>query len=300
MSVAQAEAEQLAGQLEAQSGLWSDAFDRLRRNPGAMIGLFLILVFVVCAIFAPLITPSGPNEQVGPLASNGTPPSAEHWFGLDKQGRDYYSRVVYGARLSLLVGVVSVSIGLLFGLILGALAGFFGGWVDSAIMRTMDIMLAVPSFLLAIALVTLLEPGLVQIMIAVGLIQVPIFARLLRGSILAQREADYVLAARSLGAPGRRLMMRHILPNSLSPVIVQATLAVATAIIEVAALSFVGLGPQDPSLPEWGRMLADSASRLESGAHLVFFPGMAIVISVLGFNMIGDGLREALDPKLKS
>jgi peptide/nickel transport system permease protein len=300
MSVAQAEAEQLSGALEAQSGLWRDAFERLRRNPGAMIGLFLILVFVICAVFAPLIAPSGPNEQVGHLAANGTPPSSEHWFGLDKQGRDYFSRVVYGARLSLIVGVVSVSIGLFFGLLLGALAGFFGGWVDSFIMRTMDIMLAVPSFLLAIALVTLLEPGLVQIMIAVGLIQVPIFARLLRGSILAQRESDYVLAARSLGAPGRRLMMRHILPNSLSPVIVQATLAVATAIIEVAALSFVGLGPQDPSLPEWGRMLADSASRLEQGAHLVFFPGMAIVISVLGFNMIGDGLREALDPKLKT
>jgi peptide/nickel transport system permease protein len=298
MSLAQAEAQELS--LEAQSGLWRDALERLRRNPGAMIGLFLILVFVICALFAPLITSSGPNEQVGSLASNGTPPSADHWFGLDKQGRDYFARVVYGARLSLIVGVVSVSIGLVIGLILGGLAGFFGGWIDAGIMRAMDIMLAVPSFLLAIALVTLLEPGLVQIMIAVGLIQVPIFARLLRGSILVQRESDYVLAARSLGAPGRRLMMRHILPNSLSPVIVQATLAVATAIIEVAALSFVGLGPQDPSLPEWGRMLADSASRLESGAHLVFFPGMAIVISVLGFNMIGDGLREALDPKLKS
>jgi peptide/nickel transport system permease protein len=298
MSLAAAEAQELS--LESQSGLWRDALDRLKRNPGAMIGLFLIAVLVLCAVFAPLITSAGPNEQVGQLGSVGSPPSSEHWFGLDKQGRDVYSRVVYGARLSLLVGVVSVSIGLALGLLLGSVAGYFGRWADTTIMRIMDVMLAIPSFLLAIALVTVMGRGLVQIMIAVGLVQVPIFARLLRGSILAQRESDYVLAARSLGAPGRRLLLRHILPNSLSPVIVQATLAVATAIIEVAALSFVGLGPADPALPEWGRMLADSASRLEQGAHLVFFPGMAIVVSVLGFNMIGDGLREALDPKLKS
>jgi peptide/nickel transport system permease protein len=265
-----------------------------------MIGAFFILLFLLCAIFAPLITSHGPNEQVGKLAANGTPPGSGHWFGLDEQGRDYYTRVVYGARLSLLVGVVSVAIGLALGLLLGALAGYFGKWVDTSIMRTMDIMLAVPSFLLAIAIVSVLDRGLIQIMIAVGLVQVPIFARLLRSGILAQRESDYVLAARSVGVPGRRLMLRHILPNSISPVIVQGTLAVATAIIEVAALSFVGLGPRDPSLPEWGIMLADNASRLQQGAHLVLFPGMAIVLSVLGFNMIGDGLREALDPKLKS
>jgi peptide/nickel transport system permease protein len=166
-------------------------------------------------------------------------------------------------------------------------------------MRLMDVMLSIPPFLLAIGLVTLLGRGLFQIMIAVGLTTVPLFARLLRGSILAQREADYVLAARSLGAPGRRLLLRHILPNSISPVIVQATLAMATAIIDVAALSFVGLGPADPALPEWGKMLADNASRLDQGLHLVLFPGLAIVISVLGLNMIGDGLREAIDPKLK-
>ena len=298
MSLQAAEVQELS--VESQSGLWRDAFDRVRRNPGAVIGVILILLFVICALFAPLITPSGPNEQVGKLAANGTPPSAEHWFGLDQQGRDYYTRVVYGARLSLLVGVVSVGIGLVIGLILGMIAGYFGKWADSAIMRTMDIMLAVPSFLLAIALVSVLDRGLAQIMIAVGLIQVPIFARLLRSGILAQKESDYVLAARSVGVSGRRMMFRHLLPNSMSPVIVAGTLAVATAIIEVAALSFVGLGPADPSLPEWGLMLADNASRLQEGAHLVFFPGMAIVLSVLGFNLIGDGLREALDPKLKS
>lgn len=298
MSLAQAEAQELA--IEQPAGLWSDAFDRLKRNPSAIIGGGLILVFVLTAVFAPLLAPHGPGEQVGALSGNGIPPGDGHLMGLDKQGRDYFSRVVYGARLSLLVGVVSVSVGLALGLLLGATAGYFGKWIDNLIMRLMDIMLSVPSFLLAIGLVTLLGRGLVQIMIAIGLTTVPIFARLLRSSILAQRESDYALAARSIGVPGRRLLLRHILPNSISPVIVQGTLTVATAIIEVAGLSFVGLGPADPGLPEWGKMLADSASRLESGAHLVFFPGMAIVISTLGFNMIGDGLREAIDPKLKS
>lgn len=298
MSLAQAEAVEL--ELEQPSGLWRDAVDRLKRNPGAIIGAVLILIFLICAIFAPLIAPHKPGAQVGDLGGVGSPPSSEFWFGLDKQGRDYFSRVIYGSRLSLLVGVISVSVGLAFGLILGALSGYRGGWVDGLVMRTMDVMLAIPSFLLAIGLVTLLGPGLLQIMIAVGVTQIPLFARLLRGGVLAQKEADYVLAARSLGVPGRRLLLRHILPNALSPVIVQATLSMATAIIEVAALSFVGLGPQQPGLPEWGLMLSDSASRLESGAHLVLFPGLAIVLSVLGFNMLGDGFREALDPKLKN
>lgn len=298
MSLAQVEARELA--IEQPAGLWSDAFERLKRNPSAIIGGLLIVTFVITALFAPLIAPHGPGEQVGTLSGNGVPPGDGHLMGLDKQGRDYFSRVVYGARLSLLVGVVSVSVGLSLGLLLGATAGYFGKWVDNLIMRFMDVMLSIPAFLLAIGLVTLLGRGLIQIMIAIGLTTVPIFARLLRSSILAQRESEYALAARSIGVPGRRLLIRHILPNSISPVIVQGTLTVATAIIEVAALSFVGLGPADPGLPEWGKMLADSASRLESGAHLVFFPGMAIVVSTLGFNMIGDGLREAIDPKLRS
>ena len=298
MSLAQAEAQELA--LEEQSSLWSDAFARLKSNKSAILGLAIILVFTLSAIFADPISPYSPREQVGSLSQNGEPPSGEHFFGTDKQGRDFFSRVVYGSRLSLLVGLVAVAVGLSLGLLLGALAGYFGKWVDTVIMRAMDVMLAVPAFLLAIGLVTLLGRGLVQIMIAVGLTTVPLFARLLRGQILGQKEADYVLAARSLGATGPRLLLRHMLPNSLSPVIVQATLAMGTAIIDVAALSFVGLGPADPGLPEWGKMLADSASRLEAGLHLVMFPGMAIVLLVLGFNMVGDGLREALDPKLKS
>lgn len=298
MSIAEAEARELA--IDQPAGLWRDAFDRFKRNPSAIIGAILIVLFIITAVLAPMIAPYDPREQVGSLGASGTPPSSEHLMGLDRQGRDYFSRVIYGARLSLIVGVVAVGVGLSLGLVLGSVAGYLGRWVDTLVMRAMDVMLSIPSFLLAIGLVTLLGRGLVQIMVAVGLTQVPIFARLLRGGILVQKESDYVLAARSTGVPGRRLLLRHVLPNSISPVIVQATLAMAVAIIEVAALSFVGLGPNDPALPEWGAMLAASASRLGQGAHLVFFPGMAIVISVLGFNMIGDGLREAIDPKLRS
>lgn len=298
MTVAEAQAVELA--IEQPSGLWRDAWRRLIRNPGAIIGAVIVGAFVLIAVFAPLIAPFGPQERVGVLAAVPPGPSAEFWFGLDEQGRDLLSRVIYGARLSLLVSIVSVTVGLTLGIVLGSAAGYLGGRVDGVIMRVMDVMLAFPGFLLAIAFVAVLGPGLIQVMVAIGIISVPQFARLLRGTILAQRQSDYVLAARSLGTPGRRLLVVHILPNALAPVIVQATLALATAIIEVAGLSFVGFGPQDPSLPEWGKMLADNAARLQRSSHLVLFPGFAIVLSVLGLNLIGDGLREALDPKLKA
>lgn len=298
MSIAEAEAAQIS--LERPSGLWRDALDRFRRNPGALVGVFLIAVFIVAALFAPAIAPFDPQKQVGPLATNPQGPGGGYLLGLDEQGRDLFSRIVYGARLSLLVGLVSVLVGLTFGLVFGALAGYLGGWVDFTIMRVMDLMLSIPGLLLAIGLVTILGRGLFQIMLAVGIIQIPIFARLLRGSILGQKEADYVLAARSVGVPGRKILLVHILPNSIAPLIVQGTLAMATAIIEVAALSFVGLGPNDPRFPEWGNILAENANRLQESAHLVFFPGLAIVLSALGINLIGDGLREAIDPKLKS
>jgi peptide/nickel transport system permease protein len=298
MSIAEAEAAQIS--IERPSGLWSDAWDRFKRNPGAIVGIVLIIIFILAALFAPQLAPFEPNEQAGPLATNPTGPGGEHLLGLDQQGRDVFTRILFGARLSLLVGLVSVAVGLTLGLIFGALAGYLGGWVDFTIMRFMDLMLSVPGLLLAIGIVTVLGPGLYQIMFAVGIVQVPTFARLLRGSILGQREADYVLAARSVGVPGHRILLGHIIPNSIAPVIVQATLAMATAIIEVAALSFVGLGPEDPRLPEWGKMLAENANRLQESAHLVIFPGLAIVFSTLGINLIGDGLREAIDPKLKS
>jgi peptide/nickel transport system permease protein len=300
MSVAELEAREL--ELDAPSGLWSEAWHRLFRNPGAIIGGFFVTVFGIVAVFAPLIAPYDPKEQNLDLLVNGKPvgPSADHWFGVDLLGRDEFSRIVYGARYSLLIGVVSVVIGLSIGLVLGAVAGYLGGFADSTVMRAMDVMLAIPGLLFAIAIIAALGPGLWQVMIAVGIVNIPIFARLLRGSVLAQRENDFVLAARSVGVPRRKILFSHILPNAISPVIVQGTLAMATAIIEVAALGFLGLGPQDPATPEWGTMLTDVNSYLSVAPWLAIIPCVAIVISVLGFNLIGDGLREALDPKMRA
>jgi peptide/nickel transport system permease protein len=299
MSVAAAEAREIA--LDAPSGLWAEAWGRLRKNPGAILGMVLVATLFLVAIFAPLVATHGPREQDLSLIREGCcpGPSSEHFFGVDELGRDEFSRVVYGARYSLLIGVVSVAVGLSLGLILGAIAGYAGGVVDNIIMRTMDIMLSIPGFLLAIGIVAMLGPGLWQIMIAVGVTNVPIFARLLRGSILAQRENDFVLAARSVGVPRRTVLVSHILPNAISPVIVQATLALATAIIDVAGLGFLGLGPQDPATPEWGTMLTGAVRFLQTAPHLALIPGAAIVITCLAFNLIGDGLREALDPKLR-
>jgi len=300
MSIAELESREI--QLEAPSGgLLSEAWVRLRRNPGAIVGFTLVGLFVVVALFAPLIAPEDPRAgDLSRLSGRCCPgPSAEHLFGVDQQGRDQLSRIVYGARFSLLIGVVSVAVGLSIGLFLGSIAGYVGGIIDSVIMRLMDIMLSIPGLLLAIGIVAALGPGLTQIMIAVGATQIPIFARLLRGSILAQRENDFVLAARAVGVPRRTILASHILPNAISPVIVQGTLALATAIIDVAGLGFLGLGPQDPSTPEWGTMLTDTTRYLQTAPHLAIIPGVAIVLSVLGFNLIGDGLREALDPKLR-
>jgi len=300
VSAAQLEAADVAFEV-APSGLWRDAWFRLRRNPGALVGFAFVSVFVVLAIFAPLVAPFDPRRQNLSLITNGCcpGPSAQHLLGVDQLGRDELSRIIFGARFSLLIGVVAVSVGLSTGMLLGSVAGYFGGKIDSLVMRLMDIMLAVPGLLLAIGIVAMLGPGLFQIMVAVGVANVPIFARLLRGSILAQREADYVLAARAVGVKRRTILAAHVLPNAISPVIVQGTLALATAIIDVAGLGFLGLGPQDPATPEWGTMLTDTDRYLQSAPYLAIVPGVAIVLSVLGFNLIGDGLREALDPRLR-
>jgi peptide/nickel transport system permease protein len=299
VSVAELESAELA--FDAPSGLWREAWKQIRRNTGAQIGFFFVFAFVFVAVFAPLLAPYGPLEQHLELMTHGCcpGPSSAHLLGVDQIGRDELSRIFYGARLSLVVGIVAVSVGLSIGLVLGSLAGFFGGFVDTLIMRCIDIMLAIPGLLFAIGIVAALGPGLIKVMIAIGVTQIPIFARLLRGSILAQRENDFVLAARSVGVRRRQILYGHILPNAISPVIVQGTLALATAIIDVAGLSFLGLGDQDPSRPEWGAMLTSTNQYLEVAPWLAIVPGVAIVISALGFNLIGDALREALDPKLR-
>jgi peptide/nickel transport system permease protein len=300
MSVAELESRETSFQ-GGQSGLWSDALRRLRRNPGAIVGFVLVSLFVFVALFAPWLAPDNPRAQNLALIAKGCCPgsSAHHLLGVDDLGRDELSRLLYGARLSLLIGIVSVSVGLSLGTIIGAVSGFFAGWVDTVLMRFVDILLAIPGFLMAIGIVALLGPGLFQVMIAIGVVNVPIFARLLRGSVLAQRENDFVLAARAVGVRRRTILISHVLPNAISPVIVQGTLALATAIIDAAGLSFLGLGPQDPATPEWGNMLTDTVRYLQTDPMLAIYPGIAIVISVLGFNLIGDGLREALDPKLR-
>ncbi len=301
MSIIELESAEISLEGEGQGGLWSDAFRRLRRNPSAIVGFVLVSLFVFVAIFAPFLAPDNPRAQNLSLISNGCcpGPSAHHLLGVDDLGRDELSRILYGARLSLLIGIVSVTVGLSVGITLGAISGFVGGWVDGTLMRLVDIMLAIPGFLMAIGIVALLGPGLLQVMIAIGIVNIPIFTRLLRGSVLAQRDNDFVLAARAVGVRRRKILLSHVLPNSISVVIVAGTLALATAIIDAAGLSFLGLGPQDPATPEWGNMLTDTVRYLQTAPFLAIFPGVAIVISVLGFNLIGDGMREALDPKLR-
>ena len=278
----------------ASRGLWWDALRRLRRNGPAMLGLALITVFVLSAILAPIIAPYDPiSDRSAPYQA----PSPEHIMGTDKQGRDQFSRILYGAQISLVVGVVSVAMALVIGGVLGAIAGAVSGKVDTIFMRLVVVLLAIPGILLAIGIVAWLGRGLPQIMLAVAITNVPIFARLLRGSLLSLREADYVVVAQSIGASKTRLLLRHMLPNSMTPLIVAATLALATAIIDVAGLGFLGLGPPDPRTPEWGTMLTDSTAALRRAPWLIIFPGLAITLSVIGFNLLGDGLREALDPR---
>ena len=278
-------------------GLWGDAFRRMRRSPAAIIGGTIVGFFVLVAIFAPFLAPFDPTR--GNLAESYLPPGPEHWFGTNIQGQDMLSRIIFGSRLTLGIAVLSVTIGVTIGGFFGALAGYFRGWVDSVIMRAVDIMLSIPGLLFAIAVVTWLGRGVVQIAIAIAVVNIPIFARLLRGSLLGLREADYVAAARSVGVRGPSLLLRHMLPNALGPLIVQATLALATAVVDAAALGFLGLGPPDPRTPEWGTMLSDTYRYLNQAIWLAFFPGIAIVVSVLGFNLLGDGMREALDPRLR-
>lgn len=287
----------LGAPTRASRGLWRDAARRLMRNRPALLGLGLVAAFVAAALLAPIIAPYDPIE--GQLVDRLKPPSPQHWMGTDLQGRDEFSRILYGAQVSLQVSVISVLMGLTMGGIVGAIAGAAGGRVDSILMRATDVLLSIPGILLAIGIVAWLGRGLPQIMLAVAVTNAPIFARLLRGSLLALRHSDYVVAARSIGATGPRVLLRHMLPNALTSIIVAGTLALATAIIDVAGLGFLGLGPPDPRTAEWGTMLTDSTKFLRQAPHLLFFPGVMIVLTAIGFNLLGDGLRESLDPKQK-
>ena len=287
--------------------LWRGAFRRLRRNPTAIIGALIVLSFAVISVLAPLLTAYEPGSaqwsgQVTPSSVPG--PSEDHWLGLDRFGSDMWTQMVFGARQSLVYGVVSTAIGLAVGTALGTLAGGFGSiggrvgvWVDTAIMRLVDIMLSIPSLLLAVSIAAVLGQNKYAVMIAIGTAQVPIFARLLRGSMLGQGKSDYVLAADALGIRKSRIVMGHVLPNSIGPTIVQATLNLATAIIEVAALSYLGLGESDPAVAEWGRMLVAAQDRFDAAPRLALLPGFAIAVTALGFTLFGEALREALDPR---
>ena len=276
---------------------WREAWRTLRKNKLAMVGLAIIIFFVMIAAFAPLIAPY-PYDQ-GELVMKNKPPSEEHWFGTDYNGRDVLSRVVYGARISLWVGTFSVIGSVVAGTILGLLAGYYGRWIDMIISRVFDIMLAFPSILLAIAIVAILGPSLQNALLAIAIINIPTFGRLVRSRVLSLKQEEFVMAARAIGMKDSRILMQHILPNSLAPIIVTGTMGIATAIIEAAALGFLGLGAQAPE-PEWGKMLSDSRQYIQKAPWTVIFPGLSIMLTVLGFNLIGDGLRDALDPRMKN
>jgi peptide/nickel transport system permease protein len=276
---------------------WKDAWTSFKKNKLAIIGLSIVVFFILLAIFANLIAPYSFEEQH--LADKHLSPSAKHWFGTDEFGRDILSRVIYGSRISLWVGFVSVSGSVVVGSFLGIIAGYYGKWVDTIISRLFDILLAFPSILLAIAVVSVLGPSLQNALIAIAIINVPTFGRLLRSRVLSVKEEEYITAAKAIGMRDSRILIHHILPNSLAPIIVQGTLAIATAIIEAAALGFLGMGAQPP-MPEWGKMLADSRDYILQAPWTVLFPGLAIMLTVLGFNLMGDGLRDALDPRMKN
>lgn len=285
----------------AARGRWSDFRRAFLSNRLALLGAVVMALFVFVAIFAPVLAPYDPIEDQD-LASNFAGPSAEHWLGQDELGRDILSRIMYGARVSLTAGLAAVAFATTLGTLVGVTAGYAGRWIDSILMRLMDILLAFPSILLAIVVVTILGQGLTNAMLAVGIVLLPQIARVVRSSVISVRERDYVEAERALGASHTRIVTSAILPNSMAPLIVQATLALATAILDVAALSFLGLGAQAPT-PEWGAMLTDAFRSgygvFVEGQHAILFPGIAIALSVLSVNFIGDGLRDALDPRRK-
>lgn len=275
---------------------WLLMWGRFARRPAALFGLIIISLFVVAALAAPWLATHPPDEADFFRARQ--KPSSEHWLGTDELGRDLYSRLVYGARISLQIGLVAVGIGLVVGVPIGLIAGYYGGAIDNVIMRLMDIMLAFPSILLAIGLVSVLGPGLENAVIAVGVVSIPVYVRQVRASVLSVKEMEYVAGARALGASDLRILGLHVLPQALSPILVQSSLQIAAAILSAAGLGFLGLGAP-PDVPEWGTMLARGRTYIFSAAYMTTFPGLAIMLVVMGFNLVGDALRDALDPRMR-
>jgi ABC-type dipeptide/oligopeptide/nickel transport system permease subunit len=289
--------------------LWNITRRRLFRRKSAIVGMVILGILIFIALTAQWLAPYDPlqpligREDVGKRESPcihafGCDASRpQHIMGTDGNVRDEFSRLLYGARLSLMIGLSTVTFAIVIGTVLGALSGYFGGWIDNIIMRIMDVLLAFPSLLLAIAIVTVLGPGLINALLAIGIVSIPAYARVVRASVLSVREMEFVSASRALGGDTIQILFRRILPNALTPLIVQGTLGIATAILDAAALSFLGLGAQPPT-PEWGSMLGAERNQVFTAPHLVFFPGIAIALTVLSFNLLGDGLRDALDPRL--
>jgi peptide/nickel transport system permease protein len=267
-----------------------------RRSPLTVAGLVLVAVLAFTALFAPLLAPADPLKQT--LSNRLKPPSAEHWMGTDQLGRDILSRMIYGARISLLIGLVVVGLAAGVGIFVGLVAGYVGGWLDEGLMRITDVFFAFPALILAMAISGALGPSLTNAMIAIAIVSWPVYARLVRGQVLTLRQLEYVDASRSLGASPGRIMWQHILPNSLSPLLVQASFDMGAAILAAAGLSFIGFGTQPPT-PEWGIMVSDGRNYIATHSWLSLYPGLAILLTVAAFNLIGDGLRDALDPRLR-
>jgi ABC-type dipeptide/oligopeptide/nickel transport system permease subunit len=291
---------------QTPSNLWMDALHHLLDKRSAVVGLVLLGFLVIVALLAPVLATYDPIKPLPDMKRN-TPPcihllgcpanQPQHLFGIDGNSRDFFSRVVYGARLSLQVGFATVTFAIIVGTFLGAVSGFVGGWLDNIVMRIMDVLLAFPYLLLAIAVVAVLGPGLINALLAISIVSIPGYARIARASVISVKEMDFVTADRALGVSPARILFRRILPNAMTPLIVQGTLGIGGAIISAAALSFLGLGAQPPT-PEWGIMLAEERNNIFNTPHLLFIPGIAITMTVLGFNLLGDGLRDALDPRL--
>lgn len=296
MSNASAVKKPIRGKSKKNSQL-KEIWRRFKKNKSAMVGLVVLLLFALIAIFANLIVPyEKAIEQNGAIRLQG--PSSEHWFGTDAFGRDTFARILHGSRVSLSIGFAAVGISLIVGGLLGAAAGYYGGAIDNIIMRIMDVFMCIPGILLALAIVAALGTGMRNLLIAIAISSVPSFVRLIRSVILTVVENDYIEAARSYGAKDFRIIVRYILPNAMGPIIIQATMGIAGTILSAAGLSYMGMGIQPPA-PEWGAMLSEARDYMRTTPHLLYFPGFAILISALCFNLVGDGLRDALDPKLK-